>query len=185
LLQLAQDHLIEYLMFFIKSRDYHMFPPLVHFATHVVEDVARYRCGAGHMSAYPFENQLAVFGKVSADYNNAYVITYAGYFPTSGRFFLTTIYSSIFLQLMNGSRRPIVQMFRRLCVKLSLYDTSLSEKNFKKVFLPETDERIYELQLEAMRRYGDINLPANFPLTVVSTKASRSLSCSGFFLSTL
>ena len=47
-----------------------MFPPLVHFAMHVVEDVARYRCGAGHMSAYPFENQLAVFGKVSADGNN-------------------------------------------------------------------------------------------------------------------
>jgi hypothetical protein len=90
-----------------------------------------------------------------------------------------------FFQLMNGSRRPIVQMFRRLCVKLSLYNTTLSEKNFKKVFLPETDERIYKLQLEAMRRHGEINLPANLPLTVVKTRASTSLSCSGFFLSTL
>jgi hypothetical protein len=61
---MAQAHLIEYLAFFIKSRDYHMFPPLVHFATHVVEDVARHGCGAGHLSAYAFENQLSVFGKV-------------------------------------------------------------------------------------------------------------------------
>lgn len=64
MLVLAQNHLVDYLEFFIRSRNYHMFPPLVHFATHVIEDVARFGCGAGHMSAYPFENQLSVFGQV-------------------------------------------------------------------------------------------------------------------------
>jgi hypothetical protein len=57
---------MKYLQYFLDRGHYHMFPPLVHFATHVVEDVARYGCGAGHISAYPFENQLSVFGKVSA-----------------------------------------------------------------------------------------------------------------------
>ncbi len=86
---------------------------------------------------------------------------------------------------MNGSRRPVVQMFRRLCVRLSLYDTSLSEKDFQKVFLPENDERIYRLQLEAMRRAGELELPPSLPLTVVKTRLSKTLSCAGFCLSTL
>jgi hypothetical protein len=63
-LLLAQEHLLKYLGFFVQQGHYHMFPPLVHFATHVIEDVARFGCGAGHLSAYPFENQLSVFGKV-------------------------------------------------------------------------------------------------------------------------
>jgi hypothetical protein len=64
MLKLAQKHLVDYLAFFIRCRHYHLFTPLIHFATHVVEDVARFGCGAGHMSAYPFENQLSVFGQV-------------------------------------------------------------------------------------------------------------------------
>jgi hypothetical protein len=51
--------------------------------------------------------------------------------------------------------------------------------------LPDNDERAYQLLLEAMRRYGDVDLPANIPLTVKNTRLSSSLVCSGFTLTTL
>jgi hypothetical protein len=86
---------------------------------------------------------------------------------------------------MNGSRRPIIQMFRRLCVKLALYDPNLSLRDYQTVFLPETDERVHQLELEAMRRHGEIELAPNLPLTLIKTTKSKSLVCAGFNLSTL
>jgi hypothetical protein len=86
---------------------------------------------------------------------------------------------------MNGSHRPIVQMFRRLCVRAEFYDPYLQEYDFDKVLLPDTDQRSYELQLKAMRRFGRLDVPANLPLRVIRTRFSERLVCNGFCLSTL
>jgi hypothetical protein len=61
---LGQEHLNAYLSYFIKRRHWHMFPAVVHFTTHIWEDCVRFGCAGGYLSAYPFENQLAVFSKV-------------------------------------------------------------------------------------------------------------------------
>ena len=86
---------------------------------------------------------------------------------------------------MNGSHCPIIQLFRRLCIKQSLYDPNLAMYDFEKVSLPETDERIYKLELEAMKRFREIVLPPNLALTLVKTRCSTLMACAGFFLSTL
>lgn len=63
-LLLGQEHLNAYLSYFIKYKHWHMFPAVVHFTTHIWEDCIRFGCAGGYLSAYPFENQLAVFSKV-------------------------------------------------------------------------------------------------------------------------
>jgi hypothetical protein len=74
-----------------------------------------------------------------------------------------------------------------MCLRLALYDPNLAALDYKKVFLPETDERIYQLQLEAMRRHGEIELPPNLPLTLIKSvrTKTKTLACAGFFVSTL
>jgi hypothetical protein len=64
-LELGQTHLIEYMAYTLMERDWFLFPPVQHFATHIFEDCKRFGCAAGYLSAYPFENQLSIFGKVS------------------------------------------------------------------------------------------------------------------------
>jgi hypothetical protein len=86
---------------------------------------------------------------------------------------------------MNGSHRPIVQMFNRLCVRSKVYNPHMMEYDHEEVVRPDSDERSYQLLLEAMRRHGDVDLPANIPLTVKHTRLSSSLVCSGFTLTTL
>ncbi len=86
---------------------------------------------------------------------------------------------------MNGSHRPIVQMFRRLCVRAEVYDPHLQAYDVGDVVLPDTDQRSYELQLKAMADYGEVDIPANVPLRVIRTNYSTKLVCNGFCLSTL
>lgn len=64
LLNLAQSHLILHLQYYIDKGHFHVFTPLTHFALHIIEDLIRFGCAAGHISAYAFENQLSIFGKV-------------------------------------------------------------------------------------------------------------------------
>ncbi len=53
-----------YLSYFIEIQKWSMFPAVVHFTTHIIEDCKRFKCAAGYLSAYPFENEMSIFGKV-------------------------------------------------------------------------------------------------------------------------
>jgi hypothetical protein len=64
-LALGRKYIQRYLRFFIKLKRWHVFTFLTHETLHIPDDAERFGCGAGHVSAYPFESALAVFPKVN------------------------------------------------------------------------------------------------------------------------
>jgi hypothetical protein len=87
---------------------------------------------------------------------------------------------------MQGSRRPVVQMARRLASYSAHCDPTLYEFDFETEADPAFDDDLFKKELEAMRMTGEIDLPPNLPLGLVEKKGLFTLACaSGGSLSTL
>ncbi len=86
---------------------------------------------------------------------------------------------------MNGSKRPIVQLFNRLCSRSKFYDPYMADYDYEQVVIPDTDEDSNRLLMELMKRLKDVDVPPNIVLTVKRTRVSSSLVCSGFTLTNL
>jgi hypothetical protein len=94
--------------------------------------------------------------------------------------------SVLLIQLMQGSHRPVVQMAHGLASFSAYCDPALTEFDFETEADPSFDDKLFEKELEVMRKTCEIDLPPNIPLNRVERKKAVVLSCtSGGSLSTL
>lgn len=180
MIDLARHYIHQYFQFFLEKGAWYMFTHLAHSTLHIPDDVERFGAGAGSFSAYPFESQLAVFPKVKLGETRCLLVNTINLLVTM----LMTYISPI--QLMQGSRRPVVQMARRLAAYTAHCDPTLTEFDFETEAEASFDDDLFKLELELMRDRGEIDLPPNIPLARVEKPTSVLLSCtSGGSLSTL
>lgn len=85
---------------------------------------------------------------------------------------------------MQSCLRPVQTGLRRLAAAAAYSDPSITAYDFEQV-VPDDADEFFQLELEATRRYGNIDLPSNTFLCVKSTRYSQSMICAGFRLSTL
>lgn len=63
-IDLARTKIRSYCQYFLSLKEYQVFTYLMHLMLHICDDAERFRCGLGYISAYMFENFLAIFPKV-------------------------------------------------------------------------------------------------------------------------
>lgn len=63
-IDLARIKFRAYARYFIEKEKFYVFTYLGHLMLHICDDAERFRCGLGYISAYMFENFLAIFPKV-------------------------------------------------------------------------------------------------------------------------
>lgn len=61
---MGRDMFRRYLRYFLERDRLHVFTFLAHKLTHICDDAELNKCGIGHNSAYPFENDMAILPRV-------------------------------------------------------------------------------------------------------------------------